>query len=78
VNSYFGLDIETDDYDPIGGWLYSQIEIPPTRDQKVYHPDGYEFIIEETDHLRISRILIRKLREQKQGEEELQPETGTG
>jgi len=61
VNSYFGLEIETDDYDTIGGWLYSQIEIPPSRNQRVVHPDGYEFIIDETDHLRISRIIIRKL-----------------
>jgi len=61
VNSFFGLEIETDDYDTIGGWLYSQIEIPPSRNQRVVHPDGYEFVIEETDHLRISRILIRKL-----------------
>jgi len=61
VNSFFGLEIETDDYDTIGGWIYSQIEIPPSRNQRVVHPDGYEFIIEETDHLRISRILVRKL-----------------
>ncbi|MGM0880972.1 MAG: hemolysin family protein [Bacillota bacterium] len=60
VNSFFGLDIETDDYDTIGGWLYSRIEIPPTNNQRVDYPGGYEFVIEETDHLRISRITIRK------------------
>lgn len=76
VNSYFGLDISSDDYDTIGGWLYAQIEIPPSRDQKVYHPDGYDFIIEETDHLRISRILIRKLDNNENLEAEIQAETG--
>ncbi|WP_274650053.1 hemolysin family protein [Paenibacillus humicola] len=76
VNSYFGLDIPTDDYDTLGGWLYSQIEIPPKRNQRVLHPDGFEFIIEETDHLRISRVLIRKLPEEDGPEEELQAETG--
>lgn len=63
VNSFFGLDIETDDYDTFGGWIYSRIEIPPTGNQQVAYSPQYEFIIEETDHLRISRILVRKLGE---------------
>lgn len=77
VNSYFGLDIETDDYDTIGGWLYSQIEIPPTRNQRIGLPNGLEFIIEETDHLRISRILLRKQGNRLEaGSGELHAETG--
>ncbi|MFD0714019.1 hemolysin family protein [Paenibacillus sp. GCM10027626] len=72
VNSFFGLDISTDDYDTIGGWLYSQIEIPPSRNQRIVHPDGYEFIIEETDHLRISRIIVHKLSQSEQQAENLQ------
>jgi CBS domain containing-hemolysin-like protein len=60
VNSYFGLDIDTDDFDTIGGWIYSQIDIPPKRDQRVHYPGGFTFIIEETDHLRVSRINVRK------------------
>ncbi|TBL81862.1 hemolysin family protein [Paenibacillus thalictri] len=59
VNSYFRLEIECDDYDTIGGWMYSQIEIPPTRNQTIAHR-GFEFRIEETDHLRISRILVSR------------------
>ena len=76
VNSYFGTDIESDDYDTIGGWMYAQIEITPTRDQKVYHPGGFEFIVEETDNLRISRILLRKREADEKREEEYQAETG--
>ncbi|WP_183599490.1 hemolysin family protein [Paenibacillus phyllosphaerae] len=76
VNSYFGLEIETDDYDTIGGWLYSQIEIPPSRDQRVPIPGGQEFIIEETDHLRISRVLLRKRGNVDESGTELQAETG--
>lgn len=59
VNDYFGLDIMTDDYDTIGGWLYSQVEIPPRKNQKI-HYHGFEFTIEEVDHLRISRIQVSK------------------
>ncbi|MGO4693375.1 hemolysin family protein [Paenibacillus sp. 2TAB26] len=68
VNSFFNLDIETDDYDTIGGWMYSKINIPPVNNQRVDHAGEYEFIIEETDHLRISRLLIRKIGERKKGQ----------
>ncbi|NIK69783.1 CBS domain containing-hemolysin-like protein [Paenibacillus sp. BK720] len=61
VNSYFGMDIESDNYDTIGGWMYSQIEIPPTSGQRIDNGGEYAFIIEETDHLRISRVLVLKL-----------------
>jgi len=59
-NDYFGVDIQTDDYDTIGGWVYSQVETPPRRSQRVYfHP--LEFIVDEVDHLRISRLVVRKI-----------------
>jgi len=60
VNDYFSLTIETDDYDTIGGWVYSQVETPPAKNQRVYFED-YEFIVEEVDNLRISRVTIKKL-----------------
>jgi CBS domain containing-hemolysin-like protein len=58
VNSYFGLSIESDDYETIGGWMYSRIEIPPKKHQKIVY-EHVEFEIDETDHLRISRILVK-------------------
>jgi CBS domain containing-hemolysin-like protein len=61
VNNYFGLGITSDDYDTIGGWIYSQIEIPPSKNQQVNYNDEFEFIVEETDHLRISRIKVRRM-----------------
>ncbi|XEC97690.1 hemolysin family protein [Paenibacillus tarimensis] len=76
VNSFFNLGIESDDYDTIGGWIYSQIEIPPKKQQMVSYQDTHDFIIEETDHLRISRILVRK-REKLDGDDEL-PQAVTG
>ncbi|MCS7459527.1 hemolysin family protein [Paenibacillus doosanensis] len=60
VNDRFGLDIDSEDYDTIGGWVYSHIEIPPKRGQKIAFNDQYEFIVEETDELRVSRIIVRK------------------
>ncbi|MEI7026477.1 hemolysin family protein [Paenibacillus sp. y28] len=72
MNTQFGFDIPTDDYDTIGGWIYSQVEIPPRVNQKIKY-NGYEFVIEEVDHMRISRIVVRKL--QQEIEEDL-PQVG--
>ncbi|WP_141504188.1 hemolysin family protein [Paenibacillus luteus] len=69
VNSFFGLAIETDDYDTIGGWIYSKIDIPPLHNQSVHYAEICEFIIEETDHLRISRLIVRMLVRRPEGEQ---------
>ncbi len=61
VNDRFGTEIDTEDYDTIGGWVYSHIEIPPKKGQKISYGDQYEFIVEETDELRVSRIIVKKL-----------------
>lgn len=58
VNSYFGTAIETDNYDTIGGWIYSQVEMPPRQNQCIHH-NGFEYTIEEVDHMRISRLVVR-------------------
>lgn len=60
VNDRFGLDINSDDYDTIGGWVFSQVEFPPQVGQVVYS-HGYEFKVIEVDHLRIVRLMLRKL-----------------
>ncbi|TVY12052.1 HlyC/CorC family transporter [Paenibacillus cremeus] len=60
VNSYFGLSIASDDYDTIGGWIYSQVEMPPKPGQKIDLNAAFEFVIEETDQLRITRVLVKK------------------
>ncbi|WEK55399.1 MAG: hemolysin family protein [Candidatus Cohnella colombiensis] len=73
VNSFFSLDIPTDDYDTIGGWIYSQIEIPPKKNQFVVSDEGLRFTIEETDHLRISRVTVTRT---DANAWELQSETG--
>ncbi|GIO54879.1 hemolysin family protein [Paenibacillus cellulositrophicus] len=60
INERFGLELDTSDYDTIGGWLYSRIEaIPPQRGLSA-ELDGHIFIVEETDNKRISRIKLLK------------------
>lgn len=58
VNDYFGIEIETEDYDTIGGWVYSNIEGNPTKGQRVKYNEVFEFIIEETDNMRVSRVTL--------------------
>lgn len=61
-NEIVGLSLESDDFDTIGGWMYSKVEMPPRIDQKILY-EGFEFIIKEIDHIRVSRILVKKLPE---------------
>jgi CBS domain containing-hemolysin-like protein len=60
VSEVLGLKLDSDDFDTIGGWLYSRIEIEPRVGQKILYED-YEFVIEEINHVRINRVLIRKI-----------------
>lgn len=59
-NDFFRTDISTEEYDTIGGWVYSQMEIPPRKNDKILY-ENVEFIIEETDNLRIARLLVHKV-----------------
>lgn len=60
VNDQFGFELNFDDYDTIGGWLYARIdELPPQKGQSVDH-EGCTFIVDETEQKRISRVRILK------------------
>lgn len=61
INDHFNLRIHCEDIDTIGGWIYSQVETPPKINQRVEF-EGYEFIITEVDNLRITRVLVKKLK----------------
>ncbi|MDU4959509.1 MAG: hemolysin family protein [Sporomusaceae bacterium] len=58
VNEVFGLDL--DEFDTLGGWLSAQVEMPPRIGRQVDY-NGYSFMIEEADNMRISRVLLRRL-----------------
>ncbi|MEF2967199.1 hemolysin family protein [Paenibacillus sp. M1] len=60
VNDRFGLDLDSEDYDTIGGWLYSRIEILPPQIGQTVDYAGYCFVVEETDNKRISRVKMLK------------------
>ena len=52
-------DIEVENIDTIGGWVYSQLTSYPQVNDKIIH-NHYEFIILKCDRKRISKLLIKK------------------
>jgi len=64
INDQFGLNLDTEDYDTIGGWLSSRLEVLlPHIGQSVLYED-HCFVIEETENKRISRIRLIKQQQQ--------------
>ncbi len=61
VNSFFGTSIDTDEYDTIGGFMYARVDFPPSLGQRLEVERQYELRIEETMHLRVTRISIRRM-----------------
>jgi CBS domain containing-hemolysin-like protein len=58
INDQFGLSLDSEDYDTIGGWLYSRIEILPPKVGDSFHFDGDLYVVEEIDNKRISRVKL--------------------
>ena len=52
------MDIEADNIDTIGGWLYNNVQSPPRIGMKASW-NGRDFFVEEMDNLRITRILVK-------------------
>lgn len=61
INEHFGLHLDTDDYDTIGGWLYSKLEANSPQPGQSVEYDGHVFVVEETEHKRIARIKLLRL-----------------
>jgi CBS domain containing-hemolysin-like protein len=60
VNEVFGLDLDAEEVDTLGGWETARVEMPPRIGQQVDYAD-YTFVIEEVDNMRINRVLMRKI-----------------
>lgn len=60
VNELLDTDIEDENIDTIGGWIYSQLKSYPKTKEKVSYKE-YEFIILKCDRKRINQVLIKKI-----------------
>ncbi|MFF2480626.1 hemolysin family protein [Paenibacillus sp. NPDC058071] len=61
VNDLLGTEIEADDIDSIGGWMFIQLDGNPVKG-KGLEEDGYWFEVAESKRLRVTRVHIRKLK----------------
>jgi CBS domain containing-hemolysin-like protein len=59
LNDSLGLEIEDDEVDSIGGWLFKKLEGLPLKGKKVEY-GSYIYEVTEVDRLRILRIHISK------------------
>lgn len=60
INELLKINIESENIDTIGGWIYSQLKSYPQVNDKINYED-YEFIILKCDRKRISKVLIKKI-----------------
>ncbi|EKQ51727.1 MULTISPECIES: hemolysin family protein [unclassified Clostridium] len=60
INELLEIDIEDENIDTIGGWVYFQLGSYPKVKEKVIY-ENYEFIILKCDRKRISKVLIKKI-----------------
>ncbi|WP_240633294.1 hemolysin family protein [Paenibacillus montanisoli] len=62
INDMFHLDIEDEDVDTIGGWLFTQLEGNPDKGKKVMFAD-YAFEVAESERLRVLRVFIYRVKQ---------------
>lgn len=60
VNKHFKINLEDEDNDTIGGWLFSQLQAIPNIGDS-FDAFGYTFEVEAIENRRISRILVKKI-----------------
>jgi CBS domain containing-hemolysin-like protein len=59
INDMFGLEIEDDEVDSIGGWLFKNLEGNIAKGRKIEH-SGYVFEVSQTKGHRVQRVHIYK------------------
>jgi len=59
VNEYLELSLDDREVDTLAGWIYMQIDHPPKVGDTVRAKE-YEFIVDEVDHFRITRVRVKK------------------
>lgn len=63
INELLETNIDVENIDTIGGWIYSQLNSYPKINQKIFY-ENYEFIILKCDKKRISKVLIKGVSKQ--------------
>lgn len=61
IGEVLEIEIESEDIDTIGGWVYSQLATYPKINDKIKY-EGYEFTILKCDRKRINKLQIAQLK----------------
>ncbi|SMC27976.1 Hemolysin, contains CBS domains [Clostridium acidisoli DSM 12555] len=67
INELLETNIEDENIDTIGGWIYSQLNSYPQINDKVIYKN-YEFIVMKCNRKRISKILIKNIKNEQDEE----------
>jgi CBS domain containing-hemolysin-like protein len=60
INQMLDMDIDAENIDTIGGWVYSELKKYPAVKDKIQYAD-YDFIVLECDDRRINKVQIKKI-----------------
>lgn len=60
IEKLLQIDFENDDLQSIGGWMLSQVTIPPKENKKIIF-NGFQFTILKAKEMRIQKVLIEKI-----------------
>lgn len=58
ISELLKIDIEEENIDTIGGWIYSRLDAYPKLNDKINY-ENYEFTVLECDRKRINKVLIK-------------------
>lgn len=75
ISDILEMEIEADNIDTIGGWLYNNVQSPPNIGMKASW-SGSDFFVEEMDNLRITRVLVQLPGPLQEEHEEIVDQTG--
>lgn len=67
INELLETNIEDENIDTIGGWIYSQLNSYPQINDKIIYKN-YEFIVMKCNRKRISKILIKNIKNEQDEE----------
>lgn len=67
INELLETNIEDENIDTIGGWIYSQLNSYPQINDKIIYKN-YEFIVMKCNRKRISKILIKNIKNEQHEE----------
>jgi CBS domain containing-hemolysin-like protein len=60
INQMLDMDIDAENIDTIGGWVYSELKKYPAVKDKIQYAD-YDFIVLECDDRRINKVQIKRI-----------------